>query len=70
MSVDDDEEKDVKNKDNDKGTNNYDKRKTEQDIYGSVGSYKESPATTPRRRLQNPQHVKLMVSTRFTFRNH
>ena len=65
MSVD---EEDVKNKDNDKGIYNYDKKKTEQDIYGSVGSYKESPATTPRRRLQNPQHVKLMVSRRLTIR--
>ena len=58
-----DEEEDKKNaKENNDGIYNYDapEPKPEQDHYTIAGGYSESPRTR-RRRIQNPQHIKLMV---------
>lgn len=63
MFVDEEEQEDAdRNKENEDGIYNYEEKMNEQDVYNGVGSYKESPTTMPRRRLQNPQHVKLMVN--------
>ena len=61
--LDEEEDKQTRKENND-GIYNYDEpsNKQEPEIYYTAGGgYKDNLSSTPRRRLQNPQHIKLMV---------